>query len=568
MFLSASCLVTLKLIEYDRYKKSLKGEKLTNYIYHYVIKGKEYYYTPIQIENDNMYYISQEDNNELKLYSLYKRNIRDEKETKIGTFDGENSYCSFDIGNTILCSEKSNENYYDFRLNLIHSKPYEYNRNNMIQLVYYDGKFLKLDGRKLYDGDTLIKDIDLGADDAYNTNVAIFDGNTYLTFYSSEKKTYYYYDIRNDKFVSGSQGLYYKFNEGFYSVKSDEVISYNLVTGELKKYTDLVFNDKIFANALNNNILYYIENKKLHILDLENRIISRVEYEFDSDITIIRYDNGLVYLLSQYNDCDVFVIDVDKADKTTFTTEEYAKAMNDMVDNKVKEIEDKYHVDLVYKDQVDLKDDTFEATKMNNNYTILEALDIIEKVFSKFNTEFFDEFHDKDHEKGLVIYLTGKLIANDEADTTSNPAGYTLYRNDSYNIVADIESYALDSTICHELMHNIEHRIWDKFPYDEWYKNNPMYYEYMYTYRDDADFKFTLSEEDKNMVSFVDQYSKSWPTEDIARIFENICNKDEKTYLLDYPHLKAKALLLKETIEKYFPSLKQATVFNSLNEQN
>ena len=311
---------------------------------------------------------------------------------------------------------------------------------------------------------------------------------------------------------------------------------------------------------------YFLDNSKLYIVDLENNIISKVNHEFDSNISQILYDDEFIYLLNRNNDCDIYVVDTNKVDKITYTIQEFNKYMDDSVDNRVKAIEDKYHVDLVYKEDVNIKDDTFTFKHITNNYVILDSLNTIENVLKKFNTEFFDSFKDKNHEKGLVIYLSGKLSPNDSVDTTSNPMGYTLYKDDSYAMIVDIESYALKNTICHELMHNIEHKIWDVFPYNEWYNNNPMYFSYMYTYKEDADTKFTMLDENKNLVCFVDQYSKSWPTEDIARIFENICSYDNHTQLLDYPHLKDKALLLKETIEKYFPSLKKSDVFNSLNE--
>ena len=448
----------------------------------------------------------------------------------------------------------------------IYYKPYEYNRNNMVQLIYFQGKFLKLDATSIYDGDNLIKKIKFDSDDAYYTSNAIIDDNTYLIFYSSSDDIYYYYDMKNDTYTKRKEGLYLRYDKGFYTAKPDSVEVYNLITDEFKSYTDLNFSTKVFTKLLEDNYYYFMDNTTLYMVDLENKLINKVEYEFSNNISQIIYDNGLLYLLVQYNDCDVYVVDIDKADKTTYTFDEYKNKMNELVDNKVKELEDKYHIDIVYKDEVKIEDDTFEAKQMNNNYVVLDALDEIETILKKFNTEFFDSFHDEKHKDGLIIYLTGKLTPKGDVDTTSNPAGYTLYRDNSYVIVEDIESYSLQSTTCHELMHNIEHKIWDNFPYDEWYDNNPLYFSYMYTYKTDADFSFTTSEENKNYVSFVDTYAKSWPTEDIARVFENICNKDEHSFLLDYPRLKAKALLLQETLTKYFPSLKTSTVFDSLKE--
>ena len=101
--------------------------------------------------------------------------------------------------------------------------------------------------------------------------------------------------------------------------------------------------------------------------------------------------------------------------------------------------------------------------------------------------------------------------------------------------------------------------------YEGWVDLNPYYYEYQYSYTDSSDSQFTMYEENPNLVYFVDTYAKSYPTEDYARVFENICNKDSNSILNKYPHLYDKALYLKGKLLEAFPSLKDASVFNSLN---
>ena len=115
LFLIVSGLVTLKIINYNNYKKSLKGEKLANYVYHYTIKGKEDYYIPIEVHNDDIYYITQDEND---IYSLYKRNIRDTKEKKVSSFKEGSEYCSFIFKDVISCSNE-NEDYYNYQADLL-----------------------------------------------------------------------------------------------------------------------------------------------------------------------------------------------------------------------------------------------------------------------------------------------------------------------------------------------------------------------------------------------------------------------------------------------------------------
>ena len=141
--------------------------------------------------------------------------------------------------------------------------------------------------------------------------------------------------------------------------------------------------------------------------------------------------------------------------------------------------------------------------------------------------------------------------------------GKITINDKEYGVVVDVNGYGLKGTLCHELMHNTEYRMNTNL-YTEWFKKNPKKFEYQYTYVIDANSKYTTIEEDKDNTYFVDSYAKSYPTEDVARIFENICVKEEDSTLLEYPHLYDKALYLKEVMEKEFPSLKEATVFNSL----
>lgn len=260
------------------------------------------------------------------------------------------------------------------------------------------------------------------------------------------------------------------------------------------------------------------------------------------------------------HNCDVYVVNKDKVNKTTYTIDEFKKYMDDMVDDRVKNIEEKYHIDIVYKDDVKVNNNTFEAESINNNYIILDALNTVEKALQRFSIEFFDRFNDE--HKGLVIYLTGELNPDEEDDTVLKAKGYALLENNQSGIVLDITKAGLESAIYHEIMHNTE-TIMKNFSYDEWLKKNPLNFNYMLTYRTEANYSYTLFEKDANKVYFIDEYSKSFPTEDIARIFENICTGEKQ--LSDYPHLYEKAMYLKEKLEEEFPSLKGSMLFDNLN---
>ena len=90
-------------------------------------------------------------------------------------------------------------------------------------------------------------------------------------------------------------------------------------------------------------------------------------------------------------------------------------------------------------------------------------------------------------------------------------------------------------------------------------------YYYNLSYTGSYDYSNTLTEENKESVYFIDPYSKTYPTEDRARVFEKICSCESNSIVNEYPHLYQKGLYLKEEITKYYPSLANTGLFDSLN---
>ena len=548
--------LSIKIVFLLKNKKLIvKIEKLDDHIYHYQIDREEDQYIPINIYKNNIYYMIEED----KVYTLYKRSIYSDKTNKIGVINNDIDYCSFQ-DNYILCSKPNNGyDYYNLDLKLIYSKPYD--KDTVSSTIIYKGKFLELKGTKLYENDKLFKELKLNEEDVYFNSDIIIGNNTYLVFITNDRE-YLYYNISSDTYEMQENPFWSLYNEGYYTIRVNELLIYDVLHNKNKNYDNLPFDDNTYTYRLSNNNFYFIKGKKLYSIDLDNRTIDQIEYKFDNSIDLIINEKNYIYLISSDNQYEIYVIDINKVNKTSYTFDEFEKYMNEVVDNKVKELEDKYHINIVYKNDVNIDNDTFKANKETNNFTILDALYNLEEVANKFNIEFFDKFHDDDH-KGLIIYLTGSLFPNDGVDTASNPIGYAMRENDEYEMAVDINHSGLKGTLCHELMHNIQYRI-GIFPYDEWYKKNPKNFSYEYSYTTNASDKYTTYEDDPNKVYFVDSYSKTYTTEDIARVFENICNVEKDSKLLDYPHLYEKGIYLKEIIEKEFPSLKNSTVFNSL----
>ena len=424
MVLIIICLTIMILIN----GKKLKGDKVYDNIYHYQV-GNNINYVSVKIRDNNIYYFTEKN----EKYTLYKRNIYRNKVEKVGDIKGNNSNCIF-YSNYFLCLNE-NSDYYDYDLNLLYSKKYDLEDRS--QVIYYQDKILILRDKELYDNDKLIRKIDIKDNDTEYYNDLVIDNNTYIVFRSNSNKTYIYYDILNDKFVKHDEELWAKHDRGFYLARDSKVTTYDILEDKIKKY-DVTFNDNTYVNDLKDNIFYFANDNISYIADLEKGLIYKINYEFDKEINQIESDGKYIYLLMYDKDCDIYVIDIDKVSKTIYTFDEYKKYMDNLVDKSVLDLEKKYHVDIVYKDDVNIKNSTFETSKMNNNYVVLNALNQIEKTLNKFNLEFYDRFYEDKH-KGLIIYLSGKLTPNDKVDTTSNPAGYTLQENNESEIVIDIE---------------------------------------------------------------------------------------------------------------------------------
>ena len=134
-------------------------------------------------------------------------------------------------------------------------------------------------------------------------------------------------------------------------------------------------------------------------------------------------------------------------------------------------------------------------------------------------------------------------------------------------IVIDLNQPNIEELLCHELLHNLEFNLNNKniVSFSEWNTYNPTDYYYNFSYTGSYDYSNTLTEEDGNNVYFIDPYSKTYPTEDRARVFEKVCSCESNSIVNEYPHLYQKSLYLKEEITKYYPSLANTSLFVSLN---
>ena len=280
---------------------------------------------------------------------------------------------------------------------------------------------------------------------------------------------------------------------------------------------------------------------------------------------MISYYNKYIYIYSYSGKYDYYVIDIDSYNPEYQSIEEYIASFEKILSDKIKDIKDKYNVNIHVKNDL-LNFPDFTAKEYNDTVHIISSLSEITKVFDKLSKDVFDSFYDTNH-NGLHMYLTSTLKPKNIKTQYSDPAAYSLVYNNQYIIALNIGTFATETNTCHELMHNIENNLNNKGEYfSDWYKLNPKKHSYTYSYKKTDNNKYTIGESDINKVYFVDSYANSFPTEDMARIFENVCNTDKNSILNTYPNLYKKGDYLRTILYKHFPSLKDSTIFNSLKE--
>lgn len=205
----------------------------------------------------------------------------------------------------------------------------------------------------------------------------------------------------------------------------------------------------------------------------------------------------------------------------------------------------------------------YELYPMEDAATLKEGIEVLERALAEYPDAFFGEVCEGGGFSRLVIYLCSGFRPLDEYGIDSAVA-LTSNTGDSIIMAFDIRvSSVLRQNLAHEMMHAMEHRISNYLAglntniVDVWDPFNPYGFEYYYSYHEDDgseiyNQKYTTWDQ-PSTAFFIDPYSKSFPGEDRARIFEHLFEGDE--YLFESPYLIDKAKKLTAIIREAFPSV-------------
>ena len=346
-------------------------------------------------------------------------------------------------------------------------------------------------------------------------------------------------------------------------------IHINLKENKEQEFSNYLETEYYFTSYLKDNILYYfnIVDNEISILDLNKSILKKISLDItkDNNLSNISLYKDYLYFEIGENTGNIYLIDLKNIKYEEINIAEEKQKEEEKLTNTINRLKSDYNINIHIKKETDIKYPDFNAEVETNNLKIEKGLKEIEGILQKYNKDFFDSFYFEKYE-GLHIYLTSKLTPSNLENQISNPAAYSLLNNYKFMIVIDINQPNISELLCHELIHNTEFALNKKSKdiFNEWNKYNPEDFSYNDSYTKEYIYNYTINEENKENIYFIDKYSHTYATEDRARIFENICSCNENSIIKNYPNIYKKALYLEEEIYTYYPSLKETNLFSSL----
>ena len=563
-------------VNIEKEDSTLKGKLISDAIYGYDLKTSGMAVNGMISKEENIYYLLMEVVDEeqgIYNYELKKLDVYQNKVTNIASLNEINRYCSLEEEN-IYCSTAKDFVVYDLELKEIFS--YTYQEESLeANYVPYKDIYIKIENNEIYlirnKEETLYRQINSETLLLYD-NYFLTEDNTYLIFLD-ESGCYYLYDVNENKLINTEATEYLKYENGIFVYDMSNLKIYDLLNNKTAEYENWTQETYYYTGTLNkDNTIFYLYDVIENKLYIENALEGTIQ---ELDTTILSQDNPIARLLLTNNylyiyvlqdENNFYVIDLEKLDLPPINVKEYNDELTNKINTEIEEIKNTYHVNINIKEDAVIEFPDFYAEVMLNNEQILESLDKIDTILAKYDSDFFNSFYENGY-IGLNLYLTSTLTPSDYETQASNPAAYSLTFNGEYMIVIDLNQPNIEELLCHELLHNLEFNLNNQSinVFNNWNAYNPTNFIYNNSYTGDTTYDYTLKEEDKNNVYFIDYYSHTYETEDRARVFEKICSCSEDSIVKDYPHLYEKGLYLESEITKYYPSLASTGLFNSLN---
>lgn len=305
----------------------------------------------------------------------------------------------------------------------------------------------------------------------------------------------------------------------------------------------------------------------------------------DRDNAYNSWRNMLAFeVVSENNNRKVFLWDINSAveENENVFTDEYIEQIDtnsisettyEGLSNVLHSIYEQYGVGVYIGNNIPSYFTDYRVGTNESRYYMETGVEKVLSVLKYYPDDFFKMFSTNNYGSGLNIYLVGDMTPISE-DYINNPSGFAT-NMEQFEVMAININYTekIEQSLCHEISHAIYNRInyeeiYSKHTYfdeDKWAELNPDGFKYYGGYLDESgaeygesdDIKYTKDsiEEgaDIDSVYFVDAYSKTFLTEDLAKLMEyNMVFSDSE--FLESSNLKAKMTFYSEAIRKVWDS--------------
>ena len=308
---------------------------------------------------------------------------------------------------------------------------------------------------------------------------------------------------------------------------------YDLATGKCTYETNVLFNTDSVDGGYISNIMY--------------------SPKYNAVMGIFRDVEHTFFLWDLNNDSSR------SSDETVYTTKYYASdEINTDGINAMKaianELSIKHGVNICIADETRTDTGDYFAEQVFQPTLIRNALTILDEALSNYPKDFFYQLQNEDGVP-LEINLSGTISPVDGYDSISNAIGLHNYNLGMQYVILDINNlYLLETTIYHEIFHAIDWIVtYNSFLFDnDWHSLNPKDFEYDYGYNSNENNNDTTYLYYTDEGYFIDIYSKSYPNEDRARIFENAMSGN--SYYFESEGLYRKLSYICQALREVFDS--------------
>ena len=204
----------------------------------------------------------------------------------------------------------------------------------------------------------------------------------------------------------------------------------------------------------------------------------------------------------------------------------------------------------------------YKARQMTDVPVIQRALMILDQALEKYPDGFFGQLANE-RQGRLKFYILGDLFP-DGGDSLETTVGlFTQEESKQYISLNALNPDQLEALIYHEVTHAIDNKLFgisnQTYHSPQWDALNPPGFSYDFSYQNNArqpgrDYIYGMSlySENPTEVYFIDNYSRSYPTEDRARIMEYAMGRYPWENCFTETHLRDKLDYISRDIRNHF----------------